>query len=170
MNFVFWISSESLGAWLRESYVNPCWKRVQQIGDVRDWIHFTVIKQHQVVAIVACRIVCLSFHGFCEKASANCWQSWEKLACITGVIVSRLSGERRQVRSEREALDSRDGEGAKKIRASKKGILRWCVIWRFLKPASLLLKFVLSLPCLFESGWSNKRGQPNFYDKCFFCR
>ena len=55
------------------------------------------------------------------------------VAYITGVMFSRFSGERRQARSERGALDSRDGERAQKIRACKKGILRWCVIWRFLK-------------------------------------
>ena len=71
-------------------------------------------------------------------------------------MFSRFSGERRQARSERGALDSRDGEGAEKIRACKKGILRWCVIWRFLKSVSLLLKFVLSLTFLFEIGRSNK--------------
>ena len=70
----------------------------------------------------------------------------------------------------RGALDSRDGEGAKKIRACKKGILRWCVIWRFLKSVSLLLKFALSLTFLFEIGRSNKRGQPDFYDKWGYCR
>ena len=58
----------------------------------------------------------------------------------------------------RGALDSRDGEGAKKIRACKKGILRWCVICRFLKSVSLLLKFALSLTFLCEIGRSNKRG------------